>query len=93
MNGILSTRPTPAVARPLVGALVAGVTEHHRFIAVQQLVGLRHVGHVAGSGHQGMRQARLGIDADMGLHAEEPVLAFLRLVHPPGVRIVVASRD
>ena len=65
----------------LVGALVAGVTEHHRLVAVQQLVGLRHVGHVAGCGHQGMRQARLGIDADMGLHAEEPVLALLRLVH------------
>jgi hypothetical protein len=65
----------------LVGALVAGVTEHHRFIAVQQFVSLRHVGHIAGSGHQRMRQTRLGIDADMGLHTEEPILAFLRLVH------------
>ena len=42
--------PSYCLARvlgPLVGALLAGVTEHHRLVAVQQLVGLRHVGHVA----------------------------------------------
>lgn len=69
------------VLRPLVGALVASVAEHHRFISMKQLVGLRHVGHVASSGYQRMGKARLGIGPDMRFHAEVPVLALLRLVH------------
>ena len=69
------------VLRALVGALVPSVAEHHRFVAMKKIVGLRDVGHVARGGHQRMRQAEFGIDADMGLHAEEPVLALLRLMH------------
>jgi len=46
-----------------IGALVASVAKYHGFIAVEQLVGLRHVGHVSGCGHQRMRQAQFGINA------------------------------
>lgn len=64
-----------------LSALIASDAKHHRFVAMQNLVGLRHFGHVIGGRHACMGQARFGIDADVGLHAEEPVLALLRLTH------------
>ncbi len=62
-------------------ALIAGITKDIRFFAMQAGVRLRHVAHVGGCRHDGMRQSRLGINTDMGLHAEEPLIALLRLVH------------
>jgi hypothetical protein len=75
--GDLSAR----VLRALVGTLVSSVAKHHLFVAMKKIVSLRDVGHVACGGYERMRQPGFGIDADMGLHAEEPVLALFRLMH------------
>ena len=66
---------------PFFHALIAGVAERGGLVAVQQRVRLGHIGDIAGRADDRMHQARSGIDADVGLHAKVPVVAFLRLVH------------
>jgi hypothetical protein len=51
------------------------------FVAVQQRMRLRHVGHVASSADHGVDQAGGHIRADVRLHAEVPVVALHRLMH------------
>ena len=70
-----------AIFGPLFHTLVAGVAERGTLAAVQQRVRLRHVGDIASRADDRMHQARSRIDADVGLHAKVPVIAFLRLVH------------
>lgn len=48
---------------PLFHTLVAGV-------ALQRVMGLYHVGDIAGRADDGMQQVGSGIDADVSLHAE-----------------------
>ena len=62
-------------------ALVACITEHLRLLAVQQLVRLAHIAYVGRRRHDRMHQPGLGIDADVRLHPEVPLVALLRLVH------------
>lgn len=69
------------VLRALVGTLVAGVADRHRFVSVKNIVSLRDVGDVACGGDERMGQPRLGIDANVSLHAEEPVITLRRLMH------------
>ncbi|MCY1182126.1 hypothetical protein D9M73_226690 [compost metagenome] len=70
--------------------LYAGITRvgpNHVFLAVQQLVDLGNVCNVGRRPHYAVHQAGLGIGADMCLHAEEVLVALLRLVH---LRITLA---
>ena len=60
---------------------ITGIGTDHVFVAVQQLIDLRDIGHIGRCAHHAMHQARLFIHTDMGLHAEVPLIAFLGLVH------------
>jgi hypothetical protein len=73
---------------PLVSALVTRVAERIGFLAVQQRVGLDHVAHAAGRASHGVHQSGLRIHADVGLHAEVPLLALLALLH---LRVALAA--
>ena len=72
-----------------VHARVASVAEGILLVAVQQRLGLGHVGHMGRRADDRMHQPRLGIDADVRLHAELPLVALLRLVH---LRIALSRR-
>ena len=65
----------------LLRTLVAGVTEDDGFIAMQQRMGLADIAGVGRRADDRMHQARLGIDTDVRLHAEVPVVTLLRLMH------------
>ena len=67
--------------RPFLGTLVARIGKHHRLLAVQQTVALGHIVHVGGGADDAVHQTRVGIDADVGLHAKVPLVALLGLVH------------
>ena len=69
------------VLRPLFHALVAGVAERGTLVAVQQRVRLGHIGDITCRADDRVHQARSSIDANVGLHAKVPGIAFLRLVH------------
>ena len=76
--------PTKVLVRnrfTLLGTGVSGIREHALLFTVQQLVNLRDICHVAGRADHAVHQPRLGIDADMRLHPEEPLVALLGLVH------------
>src|ERR1035437_7311543 len=66
---------------PLLDALVTGIPKSIGFVAVEQGLGLRHVADMACRADYGVNQSGLGIDLDMSLHAEVPLLALLALVH------------
>lgn len=68
-------------SRPTFRTLIVDVTERSGLAAARQCVRPHHVGDIVGSADDRMHQARSGIDADVGLHVEVPVIAFLRLVH------------
>jgi len=65
----------------LGNALVSRVSEHICFFAMHQRTGLRHVVDVGSRTHHGVHQARIGINTDVRLHPEVPLIALLRLVH------------
>ena len=65
----------------LVDALVAGIGEHDRFLAMDKRVCLGHVVDVGRGAHHRVHQPAVGIDADVDLHAEMPLVALLGLVH------------
>ena len=73
---------------PLVHALVARIAESGRFFTMQQRMRLGDVSHIGRRGDQGMGHAGFRIDTDVGLHAEMPLIALLRLVH---LRIALAT--
>jgi hypothetical protein len=54
----------------LAGTLVTGIAKGIGFLPVQQAVGLDHVVDVARRAAHRMHQARFGVHADVGLHAE-----------------------
>ena len=62
-------------------ALVAGVTEGFLLIPMQQCLRLRDVVDVGRGADHGIYKSRLGIDADVRLHAEMPLVTFLGLMH------------
>ena len=66
---------------PFLDAGVAGVKKDDPFFAMQQLFGFGDVGNVGCRAGDGMYQATLAINANVGFHAEIPLIAFLRLVH------------
>jgi hypothetical protein len=61
--------------------LVAGVTPHLLLLAVQQLRNLLDIGLVGRRGGARVHQATRGINRDVRLHAEVPLVALLGLVH------------
>jgi hypothetical protein len=65
---------------PFLDILVTCIAKHIGFLAMQQRLCLRHIMHVGCRANQGMYQPRLGIHADVCLHAEMPLIAFLGLM-------------
>ena len=75
-------RPMPGhvavrVLRTLFHADVTGVTMHRLLLAVQQRMGLGHVIDVGCRTHHGVHQSRVGVHANVRLHAEVPLVTFL----------------
>jgi hypothetical protein len=62
---------------PLLNPLIARIAESDAFLPVQQGMGLRHLMGIGRRRHQRMNQARLCIRANVRLHAEVPLMAFL----------------
>ncbi len=60
---------------------IGGIAPHSRFCAMQQVVKQLAVVDVSGRGRGRVNEPFLTVDADMPLHAEVPLVAFLRLVH------------
>jgi hypothetical protein len=73
---------------PFLDALIPGIREDQALFAMQQGVALGHVVDVGGGGDDRVDQTRTGICADMHLHPEVPLVAFLGLVH---FRIALAT--
>ena len=69
---------------------IARIIEYIRFVAVHQRVGLRHVVDVSCGADHRVNQSRVGIHADVDLHAEVPHVPLLRLMH---LRVVLALFD
>ena len=65
----------------LLDALVAGIGEHARFLSVHQRLRLGHVVDVGRGADHGVNPAAVGVDTDVALHAEVPLVALLGLVH------------
>ena len=65
----------------LLNAPVARVGKDIGFFTMDQLAGLRHIIDVGCRAHHGVNQPRVGIHADVGFHAEVPLIALLGLVH------------
>jgi len=65
----------------LVHTPVARVGKDIGLLTVQQRVGLSDVVRVGRGGGHAVRQARVGVDADVALHPEVPLVAFFCLVH------------
>ena len=61
--------------------LVASISEDIRLLPVQQTVGFDHIVDVARCAAHGVHQTGISVHADVRLHAEEPLLALLALVH------------
>jgi len=61
--------------------LVAGITVGQGFLPMQQRVGLRHIRHIGRCTNQCMDQPGVCIHTDVRLHAKEPLVALLGLVH------------
>ena len=77
------------VFRTLANALVASVAKHRLLAAVQQRMRLGHVGYIACRADHRVHQAGRHVHAHVSLHAEVPVVPFLRLVHL-GIALLVA---
>ena len=65
----------------LFNASVARISEDILFFTVQQFVCLRDVVRVGRCRHHRVHQPRVGIHPNVRLHAEEPLVSFLCLVH------------
>jgi GalNAc-alpha-(1->4)-GalNAc-alpha-(1->3)-diNAcBac-PP-undecaprenol alpha-1,4-N-acetyl-D-galactosaminyltransferase len=62
-------------------SLVTGISKHHLLLSMQQAMALRDIVDVGSRTNDGMHQARISVHADVGFHAEVPLVAFLALVH------------
>ena len=60
---------------------VAGITVYTLVIVTYEMPSHRDIGHVGRGGDNTMDQTGDGIDADMGLHPEEPLIALLGVLH------------
>jgi len=69
------------LGRALLRPLIAGIRVNRFLLAVQQLVHFGHIAHVGRCRGHRVHQTRLHIHANVGLHAEVPLLLLLRLVH------------
>jgi hypothetical protein len=67
--------------RPLDCPRVAGIRKDHPFFTLQQAMTLRDIVDICRCADDGVQQVRIGIDTDMRLHAEVPLVALLDLVH------------
>lgn len=65
----------------LLDALVTRVAEGQLLLTLQERMRLRHIGDVRRRRDDTMRNARVGINADMSLHAKVPFVTLLRLMH------------
>jgi len=63
-----------------------------RLVAVQQRAGLRDVGDIGCHANNRVHQARLGVHGDVGLYAEQPGAALLRLMHLGVARLALVLR-
>lgn len=81
-----------AILRALPDALMAGLAGSDRFVAMQQRVRLGRVGDIAGGADHAVNQNGSGIHANMRLHAEMLVVAFLGRVHCRVTRVVFFCR-
>ena len=66
---------------PFLNALVARIAKHRRLVPVQQVLYRSQVMNVARRAHHTVGEARFSVHANMRLHAEVPLVAFLRLMH------------
>ena len=74
--------PLHVVTRDVLGrAGVARIGMHDFHFAVQQLVDHYNFGGVRRRGDYRMHEARIGINANVRLHSEVPLLAVARLMH------------
>lgn len=83
------------VLYPFLDALVAGVPKGRGLFTMQQLLGLGDVIDVGRCGHQGMHKSGVRINANVGLHAEVPLVPLLGLMHlgiPPFALILGRAR-
>ena len=71
---------------------VASVGKHFCLLPVQHFVRVGNVTLVGGRDVQAVNQARLGIGANVGLHAEVPLVALLGLMHLGVARLVLVLR-
>ena len=62
-------------------ALIAGIGKDIRLLAVNQAVGLCDIVDIGRCAHHRVNQTRVGIDTDVRLHTEMPLIALLGLVH------------
>ena len=77
-----------------LGLTVIGlVASHPRLIAMQQIGQHLAVGDVGGGGDDGVDDLVLTIDADVRLHAEEPLIALSGLMHVGIARLVAFLVD
>lgn len=60
---------------------VSRVSRHIGFGTVQQLVDLVDIGHVGRRSYQAVHQSRRCVDANVAIHPEVPLIAFLGLMH------------
>jgi hypothetical protein len=59
---------------------VSDISRDIDFGTVQQLVDLGDIGHVGRRLHQAVHQPRRGVDANLGLYLEVPLIAFFSLM-------------
>ncbi len=67
--------------RALRRAGVTGIGKHLGFVSMQQIGRVGHIAGVGRGGVQSVHQAAIGIGADVGFHAEVPLVALLGGVH------------
>ena len=71
-----------------LNTLIASIAERSLLFAVQQFVPDRDVADIGSGADHRVYKARVGIHANMRLHAEKPLVALLRLMHL-GVTLLV----
>lgn len=61
--------------------LVTSIAKHIGFLTMDQIAGLRHIVDVGGRAYHGINQTRVGVHANVRVHAEMPLVSLLGLVH------------
>lgn len=73
--------PGRLIGNGLCLAGVGRITPHPGFLSVEQVANNDRIVDVGGRGYHGMDQFGSTVDADMGLHAEEPLITLPGLMH------------